>query len=53
MDIFAGTIDGGTQLSKELWAYKVKLDSSVTWAPGAHVHIGLPGFATATRPIRR
>lgn len=50
MDIFAGTIDGGTQLSKELWAYKVKLDPAVTWTPGAHVHIGLPGFRDGDTP---
>lgn len=50
MDIFAGTIDGGTQLSKELWAYKVKLDPAVTWTPGAHVHIGLPGVRDGDTP---
>lgn len=50
MDIFAGTIDSGTQLSKELWSYKVQLDPAVKWAPGAHVHIGLPGFRDGDTP---
>lgn len=50
MDIFTGSIDGGTQLSNELWAYKIQLDDSVTWAPGSHVHIGLPGFRDGDTP---